>query len=203
MPILRGAVTFARFRVDHPPKPPSNVSQWVHNGLRARAFEPLDPKDEEDRAAGFAQLEDPNATDFPTGSVFSGQRALFTWRIDQRRVSSSRLKAELDRWAREFEREQGRAPARKEKKERKSALHQKLRSEAVPVTKTHDVAWDLEKNRLQVWSASRKVVEEIAVAMEEAFEVRLQPHLVVEKDALKPTADLVGAAILEGSHGQA
>ncbi len=203
MPILRGTVTFARYRVDHPKKPPAAVPQWVIKGLRDRAFEPLDPTDEEDRAAGFAQLDDPDATDFPKGSIFSGQRALFTWRIDQRKVSSSRLKAELDRWARDFEREQGRAPARKEKKDRKHALHQKLRSEAVPQTKTHDVAWDLDENRLQIWSASRKVVEEIAVAVEEAFEVRLQPHLVVEKDALKPTADLVGAAILEGSHGQA
>jgi recombination associated protein RdgC len=203
MPILRGAVTFARFLVEHPDKPPADVRRWFTKGLRARAFEPLDPKDEEDRTAGFAELEDPDATDFASGNLFMGQRALFTWRIDQRKVPAAQLRGELDRWAREFERGQGRAPARKEKTERKNALRQKLRADAVPVTRTHDVAWDLKTQRLQVWSASRKVVEEIAMALEEGFEVRLKAQLPEEKDSLKPTAELVGPSILEGSDGQA
>lgn len=203
MPILRGAVTFARYLVEPPDKPPANVRQWFTRGLKARAFEPLDPKDEEDRAAGFAELEDPDGTEFPAGAVFFGERALFTWRVDQRKVSAAQLKADLDRWTREFEKEQGRGPSRKEKTERKNALRQKMRAEAVPVTKTHDVAWDLKTNRLQVWSASRKVVEEVALAVEEAFEVRLQAQLVGDKDALEPTAELMGAGILEGAHGQA
>ena len=203
MPLQPGAVTFARYTVEHPDKPPADLRRWFAKGLAARAFEPLDPKDEEDRAAGFAELEDPEQTAFATGSVHFGTRALFTWRIDQRRISAAQLRGELDKWARQFERDQGRAPARREKTERKNALRQKMRQEAVPVTKTHDVAWDLKSNRLQIWSASRKVVEEIAVAIEEGFGVRLKARLPEETATLQPTATLLGGSILEGHHGQA
>ncbi len=203
MPIQRGAVTFARYTVEHPDKPPADLRRWFGKGLAARAFEPLDPKDEEDRAAGFVELEDPEGTEFASGSLHFGTRALFSWRIDQRRVSAAVLRAELDKWARQFERDNGRAPARREKTERKNALRLKMRQEALPVTRTHDVAWDLKTNRLQIWSASRKVVEEIAVAIEEGFGVRLKVRLLEETVTLQPTADLVGGGILEGHHGQA
>lgn len=64
MPILRGSVTFARFRVQLPEKGASNVRRFLTNGLSAHAFEPIDRKSDEDRSTGFVELENNAATGF-------------------------------------------------------------------------------------------------------------------------------------------
>src|SRR5512140_2807835 len=99
MPILRGSVTFARFRVDPSKKVPSDVRRWLVRGLQAAAFEPIDRKSDDDVAAGFVELEDRDRTEFSPSALFYGERALFSWRIDKLRVPAGQLRDELDRWA--------------------------------------------------------------------------------------------------------
>ena len=71
------------------------------------------------------------------------------------------LKAELDKWAAAFEKENGRPPSRGEKAENRASIRQMLRNRAVPITKVHDVSWNLKSQQLQIWAASRKAVDEI------------------------------------------
>lgn len=205
MPILRGTVSFARFRVQSPDKEPFDARRKLARGLKARAFEPIDRKGEEDRMAGFVELEDPNATEFAVGSLFFGQRALFAWRIDQLKAPASRLKSGMESWQRQFEAENERAPSRQEKATHKEALRQQLRSKADPVTRTHDIAWNLDTERLTIWATSRKVIDEISLALEEQFEVRLvaltalalAPAEDGKESPLRPTASLLGLGSLE------
>ncbi|MDQ3264053.1 MAG: recombination-associated protein RdgC [Myxococcota bacterium] len=205
MPILSGSVTFSRYRVEHSKKPPSDAKRWMLKGLKSMAFEPVDKKSEEDRSAGFAELEDRDGTDFNVGNLYRGNRALLCWRIDTLRVPSALLKEELARWAKVFEQENDRKPARSEKNEAKANFKQQLRDRALPSVKTHDIAWDLEHGELQIWAASRKVVDEILGTMETAFEIKLSPHtptaMSQNPDALKPTLSLVTGNKLEASHG--
>ena len=64
---------------------------------------------------------------------------------------------------------------------------------------------------LQLWAASRKVVEEIAAAIEIAFEVKLAPLSVgaqavrakIAESALAPTAALLGLSREEVRRGEA
>lgn len=208
MPILRGAVTFARYRVEFSEK--VDLNRVLPKGLKSHAFEPIPENGEDARAAGFAELENPDSTDFSTGALHYGERALFTWRVDQIKIPSAQLKAELDKWAQAFEREQGRKPSRGEKTAQKNELRDRLRKRAVPVTKTHDLAWNLTTGELQIWSASRKIVDEIVGAVETAFQARVIPKApgAVASEAgvdhaLQPTAELAGVEITEGSHGAA
>src|SRR5689334_20786655 len=114
MPVLRGSVTFARFRSD-PGKLPKDTRRWLVRGLDRGAFEPLDPsRGDDDRSAGFVSLEDPESTDFSAGVLEAG-RALFAWRVDTIRVKAGAIRAELERWAAAFAAEHGRPPARGEK----------------------------------------------------------------------------------------
>jgi recombination associated protein RdgC len=217
MPILSGTVTFARFRVEPAEAFPTDVRRWLSRGLRARAFEPIDRRTEEERAAGFVELEDHEATEFSPGRLFYGEYALLAWRIDTLKVRAAVLKAELAQWAAAFEKEQGRAPAKREKAERRSALRQAMRSQAVPVTKVYDVSWNLKAQQLQLWASSRKVVDEVTLAMESCFRIRLHaqvPSVVARRQgvadaALGPTPELLGielsgkqAAALESSGPQ-
>jgi recombination associated protein RdgC len=202
MPVLGGAVTFSRFRAEHARKVPSDVRRWLARALASNAFEPLDPRHaEEDRAAGFVELEDPDATEF--GGVLQGEHALFAWRVDAIQVRAAAVKAEVERWAAAEAAEKGRPPGKREKAERREIVRQMLRQKAEPATKVHDVSWNLESGEVAIWAASRKVVEEAAAAIESAFEVRLQPvtpgavaaRRKVPEKALLPTAELVGVGV--------
>lgn len=198
MPILRGTVTFSRYRTSPREKKPADTKRWFNKALKAAAFEPLDRRSDEDRAAGFAELENRDSTDFAVSDVFRGDRALFAWRVDQLKIPSSQLKQELSQWAQAFEQREGRKPARSEKNEMKEQLRHQLRSRAVPTTKVHDLCWNLSTGELQIWAASRKVVDEIIGAIETSFEVTLTPHtptaVAGESEGLQPTLSLVTGA---------
>jgi recombination associated protein RdgC len=213
MPVLGGAVTFSRFRAEHPRKPPADTRRWVSRALASGAFEPLDPRRaEEERAVGFVELEDADATEF--GSALQGERALFAFRVDAIKVRASAVKAEVERWAAAVTAEKGHPPAKREKAERREIVRQALRQKAEPVSKVHDVAWNLDAGEVTIWAASRKAVEEVAAAIEGAFEVRLHPatpgaaaaRARLAEKALLPTAELVGVGAERGGevdHGEA
>jgi recombination associated protein RdgC len=210
MPVLRGSVTFARFRSDTG-KLPQDVRRWLQRGLARGAFEPLDPsKGDDDRSAGFVALEDPDSTDFSSGVLEHG-RALFAFRVDTIRVKGAAVRAELERWAAAFDAERRRKPTRGEKATARDEIKHRLRKREPPSTRTFDVSWSLDGGELQIWAASRKAVEEIAAAVEQSFEVKLAPMSVgaqaararIPEDALAPTAALSSLGKEEVSRGEA
>ena len=200
MPLLAGAVTFSRLRAKLPKTAASDPKRWLLGGLRRHAFEPLAPGAEEERATGFVELEDQEATGFPAGAVFHGDHALFAWRVDAVRIPPAQVKAELGRWLAAFESEHGRPPAKREKAEARGAIRQTLRSRTPPATKVLDVSLQLKTREVLVWAASRKAVEEVAAALQEALGIELEGHVPaaiaawagIDPDGLGPTAELVG-----------
>ncbi|WP_242340236.1 MULTISPECIES: recombination-associated protein RdgC [Anaeromyxobacter] len=199
MPVLGGAVTFARFRWEPGKKPPSDTRRWLAKGLASGAFEPLDPaKGDEERAAGFVELEDQDATSF--ASIIQGEYALFAFRVDTLKVPAAALRVELERWRVAFEKEHGRPPAKREKAERKEAVRHLLRQRATPSSHVHDVSLNLKAGQVQIWAASRKAVDEVVAALETALEVKLAPltpaalaaRAGTPDAALAPTPELVG-----------
>lgn len=216
MPVLRGAVTFSRFRAEPAKEAPSDIKRWLTRGLKAHAFEPIDRKSEEERAAGFVELENNDSIEFPTSRLFYGEYALFSFRIDSIKVPAAAMKAELTKWAAAFEKENDRPPSRGEKTAFKAEIRQMLRNRATPRTAVLDVSWNLKTQQVQVWAASRKTVEEITVALESALSVKFigmtpadQARAEgLDEAALGPTAELIGmdlpaTAVEEASHVEA
>lgn len=196
MPIRRGSVNFARFRVAG--AVPKDAKRWLQSALRKKAFEPIDVNGDEERAAGFVELEAPERTDFEAGSLFHGLHALFAWRVDKLKVSSGQVRTQLHQWAQAFEGKNGRPPGRREKSEQKDAIRKVLRGRLEPATKVHEVSLDLAGKDLFVWATSRPVVEEVQAVLEDALDVKLLPRVPAafmdEKtlDGLAPTATLFG-----------
>ena len=216
MPVLRGAVTFSRFLVQPAEGAAADLKRSLSRALKARAFAPIDRRSEEERAAGFVELENHDSSEFSAGALFYGEYALFGYRIDQIKVPGPVLRAEVDKWAVAFEKEKGRAPSRGEKMENRSSARQVLRNRAVPLTKVHDVSWNLKSQQLQIWAASRKAIEEVLNGVETAFKVKLVPlipvataaRMGIEESTLGPTAELIGVelsadAAVEVLHGEA
>jgi recombination associated protein RdgC len=199
MSLQRGSATFSRFTVEPPAGDPRS---WLARGLARGAFEPLDlERAEEDRAAGFVQRDDPDATRFTAAGVSLGEWALFAWRVDSVRVPGAAVKAELARWEASFEAKQRRPVARAERTAAREEIRRSLRLRTPIATRTFDLSWNLSTGELFAWVGARKVVDEIAVAIEEAFGAKLTPGSAaavaarrgISLDGLRPTQPLVGA----------
>lgn len=194
MPIRRGTVSFSRFRLDG--AVPKDVRRWLTAALKAGAFEAIDVKGDEERAAGFVELENANRIDFGPGDVYFGVQALFSWRVDRLRIPGPQVRAELLKWAQAFEAKNGRPPGRRERTEQKDVVRKVLRSKTDPVTKTFDVSVDFKTKELFVWATSRTVIEEVQAALEARLELKLialvpgSAMTPSQLDALLPTPSL-------------
>jgi recombination associated protein RdgC len=203
MPILGGSVSFARFRVVFGDERPKDLRRWLSKGLKRRAFEPIDRRSDEERAAGWVELHDPDATELTPTRLAHGERLLATWRVDKLQVPKQPLKAQLDAWIRHHSDTHGEPPKRVQIREQKDLIYRQLRDRAFPISRTFDLSWSVARDEVWVWSTSRKVVEEIQIALEEALEVSLQPlgpaarfqEGGVDPADLVPTAELAGIEI--------
>jgi recombination associated protein RdgC len=212
MPILRGATTFSRYRVETD-KPPSPAwKRTLPAALRARAFEPLKPDAPEERSAGFVELHDRDQSQFTPGTLYELEYALFSLRVDEVRIPASVIKDQLERWTKVFQAENERLPGRKEKNDAKLEIRSRLRTRFPLATRTFDVSWNLDSGQLQIWAGSRKAVDEVEAAIELAFKVKLVPlvpvtvatALGIAEKSLMPTPALsLPDAQQEASHGKA
>lgn len=204
MPVLKGPITFSRFRVEHKGERPKDIKRSLSRGFKAHAFEPLDKSSDEESASGWVEIEDRDRVDLTPTSLMYGDWVLVSWRIDRIRVPGAAVREELETWGKSFEEKNGRPPRRAEKKEEREVVVQRLRKRAFPSIQTHDVSWNLASDQLQIWSTSKKVVDEIQESLEKMFELRLQAlspgayvhQLKLPEDAeglLAPTAELIGA----------
>lgn len=202
MPVRRGALTFARFRLSG--TVPKDTRRWLTKGLEARAFEPIDPKGDDDRASGFVSLERPDVAEFPPGELFRGMHALFAWRVEKLRIPGQVIRGQLAEWAQAFEQKNGRAPGRREKSEHKDSLRRSLRAKTEPAVKVFDVTIDLAAKELQIWAVARSVVDEITEALESSLELGLVPCVPASftdadtLDRLAPTTELFGDELAQG-----
>ena len=196
MPIRRGSVNLARFRMEGAVPKAKDVKRWLQKGLGKAGFEPIDPKSDDERAAGFVELEQNDSTEFSAGALFHGLHALFAWRVDRLKVPTSALRVGMLEWSQAFEKKNARAPGRREKSEQKDALKKTLRAKQAPVSKVFELSFDLTSRDVFVWATSRTVVEEAQAVLESTLEVKLIPRVPAAflaagaLDALTPTKEL-------------
>lgn len=198
MPIRKGSVNLARFRIEG--AIPKDVKRWLQKGLGKAGFEPIDPKSDDERAAGFVELEQNDSTEFSAGALFHGLHALFGWRVDKLKVPTNALRAGLLQWSQAFEQKNGRPAGRRERAEQKDSLKKALRAKQAPVTKVFELSVDLTSRDVFVWATSRTVVEEAQAVLESTLEVKLIPRVPAAflapgvLDSLTPTVELFGEA---------
>ena len=215
MPLLKGAATFTRYRVEPEPKSakptkgPYQPKTDLAKLLKLRVFVPLEPGGEEERAQGVCELGHKERLEFNPGALYQGEFALFSYRIDEVRIPSAQVKAELESWQQQFEAAEQRKPSRKEKLDRKGEIRHTLKSKYPITTKFHDVSWNLETGYLQIWAGARKAIDEVSVAVEQLLGARLVAvapvtvalDLGVPDGSLLPTQELSNPGDGEAAHG--
>lgn len=194
MPLLKGSATFSRYRVETGKRGKPDVAK----ALKLRAFQPLERGGEEERAQGFVELNDRTRSEFTPGEIYEGEFALFSYRVDEVRIPSAAVKAELETWQQKFVAENGRPPGKKEKADAKDEVRHTLKARYPLATKTFDVSMNLESGHAQLWAGSRKAVDELQDAVEQALGVKLIPispvtvagELGIAEKSLTPTPAL-------------
>lgn len=191
--LKKGAANICRTRLQS-----MTEAKALLRALNTGAFQPIDPKGDDERSAGFVEFEDTNRSEFRTGSVFHREWALFTFRVDKLKVPTAEIRKGLLEWAQSFEQKNGRAPGRRERAEQKETIKKALRSTVTPVTKLTQVSIDDEARELFVWTSSRSVAEEVQGLIESLLDVQLVPRVpgafmsTAAFDSLEPTVALFG-----------
>ncbi|MFO0725141.1 MAG: recombination-associated protein RdgC [Myxococcota bacterium] len=210
MPLLRGNLSLARFTVEPKPSAPKDLRRSAGKALKRKAFQPIDINGEDDRSLGWVEVEDSESSEFAGERLLFGEHLLFSLRVDRLRVPTSVVKNELNAWANAYEKENGYAPKRSEKKNQKELIERKLKKRAFPSRKIFDVSWNTSSQVLCIWATAAAAVEEIHLLIEETFEVRLHPMTPgaiaeaadLPRGALTPTADLIGAVLSKEVGGE-
>lgn len=201
MPLTRGAVTFSRFRMTADAKElPQDLSRTLGRALRTRAFEPIDRTGEEERSAGFVELDTEDGVQFAAGSLFRGDHVVVGYRVDSLKVPASQIKVELQKWVTQFEQENDRPPAKAEKTKARTELRDMLRKRVEPSMKIHELSWNVKTHQVSIWASNRKAVEEVQLAVENLLDVKLEARVPaalameagIPESALSPTPELVG-----------
>jgi recombination associated protein RdgC len=209
MPILKGAATFSRYRVEVDSKAEKQGKKDLTKALKLHAFKPLERDGKEERAQGFVELENKDGTSFSPGALYEGPYAVFAYRIDEIRVPAAAVRTELDTWEQQFVAEHERPASKKEKSEAKEEIRFTLKTRYPVASKSFEVSWHVEDNHAQIWAGSRKAVDEVQAAVEEGLGVKLIPvapatiaeELGIGEKTLTPTAAL--SMDEEAAHGAA
>lgn len=209
MPILRGTATFSRYSVEPDAKSAQKGKKELAKALGLRAFQPLERDGQEERAQGFVELSHKDRSEFTPGALYEGEFAVFAYRIDEIRIPSAAIRAELEAWVQRFEAENERPPNKKEKQDAKEEIRFTLKARFPISTRLFDVSWNVGDGHLQIWAGSRKAVDEVQAAVEQALGVKLIPvapatiaaQLGIAEKALTPTPAL--SMPEEVPHGQA
>jgi len=175
MGALRGAISVRRYAVTEPL--PDNVRQKFVRGVRAHAFLPLDPKAEADRAVGWVSIADGDDAELTTDKLFfngqDGEQLRLTMRIDVLKPPAAEVRRQVETRAAEFEAAEKRPLSRREKRMLKEEVARTLRLRTIPRVRLTDVIWDLDDQRLYLFSQVRSVAEAFIDLFTKSFGLKL------------------------------
>ncbi len=176
MGVLKGSIGYAKFHVRG--ALPDDVHQRFLARVRARAFKPLTPEDEDDASVGWMPIERPfdDEVSFRSEGVFFGSYLNLALRIDRWKFPSSLVKAKMAAAERVYRQKTNKERiSRAEKAELREAVERKLRRDGEPTTKTADFTWNLATRELRLFGKSKLVVEHFHELFEKTFQLRLLP----------------------------
>ncbi|MDQ7032180.1 MAG: recombination-associated protein RdgC [Desulfonauticus sp.] len=176
MGILSASVSFTLYKVEV--QVSDELFKNIQERLRLYGFKEIEELSVE-RGAGWVCFDNWLDSSFFT-SPFKGQYAVFSLRLDTRRIAPAVLKKHYEVALKELlqkKQEQGQKfVAREEKKELKENIRLKLLTKTLPVPAVFDVVWDMEKNFIYFCSVREKVQELFVDLFVRTFE--LQPILL-------------------------
>ena len=154
MPVLSGSMStmgyFAQGEL------PSDFKQTYLEAMSGLRFKEIDLASDRDEAAGWVCVEDPFDTDFDINKVFFTDYAVMTLRIDKIRIPAAVFRLHLHKALAQRRAELGKETLNKsEKDDVRDFLQKQLRKRVLPSVQTIDATWNLETNRVWLFSQNK------------------------------------------------
>ena len=175
MGAFKGALTVRRFRVED--DPPAGYQTSYITALNKNRFHDLVPADDTDRATGWAVCGRLLDTEFDLPKAIWNDYLVCTYRIDSLRIPPSVLEAHVQKREQQVIAERGVDNlSRSERAELKELVRRELRRKMLPSMKGVDVAWNLGRRRVFIWTTNQGVVDEIVELFLRTFGKNLLPE---------------------------
>lgn len=204
MGLLSGSMSLRRYRVLA--QPPKDFREVFEKAVRAHALVPLDPERNEEKSVGWASVFDEQDTDLHFSKFFHDGRILLSLRVDTLKPPSNEVKRLLRQRQREVEAQRREPLSASALRELKDMIKLDLRRRTPPRTRTVDMLWDLDGQRLYFLSHAKGPNEAFLRLFAETFNLGLDiegpglwAHGIGEADGLakeltkaRPTSELLG-----------
>jgi hypothetical protein len=168
MPILKGAMTYTRFRVTS-----LNIlsAEEVTSRLNLFRFRPLDSRGEDSETLGFCPFQSEYDDERPIEVLdcyFDGKIAL-SLRMDVLRVPKELLRVLVKKSIAAYQHQHKRFPDRTIKKEIELAESKGLRAKILPHTKIVEALWCQKSQELRIFSRSATVIDRLVELFQQSF----------------------------------
>lgn len=191
MGILSSSIAVCQYKVMGD-IPKGDLYEWIAEGLRAKAFRPLEDRGGEE-SVGWVHGNDPEASSFGTPHTFwHGRYAHFGLRREKRKVPGALLKSKVAEAERDFLKRNShlnRVP-KAQRDEIKASIRETLLKRALPVPAVWDVVWDTTNHVVTFTNVSTAAMELLEKLFAASFpDIRLSYiHPIVRAEQVVPEA---------------
>lgn len=171
MGLLTSSASFVRFSVEG--ELPTDFWNFVAERLSKHAFRDIDDNYDE-RSIGWVSSLNMFDSEFVYSSYVAGDYAVFSLRIDERKVPAAALKKFTMKEEERIKRER-QIPrlSREHRKDIKDSVRLSLLKRALPIPAVYDLAWNLTNNTVLFFSTSQKAIGELEEFFKESFDLHL------------------------------
>jgi hypothetical protein len=174
MGALAGGITMAAYRVVG--ELPSGHKEQYVEALTRHRFRDLDPKTQAE-SLGWVNAADASDTAFDYPKLYWGTYVVVGLRHDVIRIPASTFKLELARAQAEYLAKAGRARLSKaEKDELYDQVEAALRRRALPVVRTVDMVWNVDRARVWLWTTNKRFLLSFEDIFDRTFGLTLHPR---------------------------
>lgn len=174
MGALQGTLTYKLFYLEE--EVPDDFLQGVLERIRHRAFEPLDPDEEEEERYGWVPIENPLRVEFEHFNVVFDHFINLGLRHDKYALPSALVKAHVAQSERDYMVQHDKERLSKfEKEDIKLMVRKQLKARSLPRMKVIDMSWDFHSGRVRFFNQSAKTCELFQGLFEDTFGLKLYP----------------------------
>jgi hypothetical protein len=175
MGLLKGAVTFSRYRIVGALA--DNFPGFFNEQIRRNAFGNI-WRTTDEKVVGWTSIEDSLDTEFPYASYAQGKYMLFSLRIDRKSVPPSLLKLRIQETEKKQLAESGQKKLYREQREAiRESVRLDLLGKSLPVPSFNEICWSVPDNVVTFCCLSDKVVGELQEFFKESFSLSLAAYV--------------------------
>lgn len=175
MGALTGSMTTSAYYVDG--DLPDDFREAFVKALRTRRFREIEIESDQDESLGWVDVSDPFDTEFMIERVVWNDYVLFALRQDQLRIPPAAFRLHFRRALADYLASQDRERAtRAEEEEVRDMLEKQLRRRVLPSIRIFEVAWNLDRGELWLFTSNKRVNEIFLDLFTDTFGLVLIPR---------------------------